>query len=69
MESTGDTDKFLAVHFPHLRKSWLRKINDRLGLFKADKKNGGNIEISARFKNGRDEWTKWSGIDYSEPGS
>ena len=59
------TDEFLAIKFPHLRKSWLQKINWRLGWLKQF--NGGHGEMVTRFSNGQDRWTGWNERDVSDP--
>lgn len=52
------TDEFLAIHFPNVSKSWLRKVSERLGFFK--KMNGGDLELHTRFKRGESQWDDWS---------
>ena len=53
-----ETDKFLAVHFPHLKKSWLHRMNRKLGALKQE--NGGNVEMVARFSSGLLKWLGWN---------
>lgn len=52
------TDEFLAVKFPHLRKSWLERINRKLGLLWQE--NGGNAEMHVRWRKCHPDWTEWS---------
>lgn len=56
---SSDTDQFLALHFPHLPKSWLQRVNEKLGRLKADPNNGGNVELCTRFNRGRPKWWDW----------
>ena len=56
-------EDFLARTFPHLRVSWLRRINEKLGALK--KENGGYAEMRVRWNKGRDQWTEWNQRDLS----
>lgn len=59
MGKSGDqsTDEFLAIRFPHLKKSWLQKVNDRLATFKLE--NGGSVEAVIRWSKGHVQWMDW----------
>lgn len=53
-----NTDEFLAIKFPNLRKSWLTRLNQKLGWLK--KKNSGNAEMRVHWAGGRDLYTEWT---------
>jgi hypothetical protein len=55
-----ETDKLLAIKFPHLKKSWLARINRKLALLKQDDENGGNVEMVARFSHFSLKWLGWN---------
>ncbi len=56
-----ETDEFLAVHFPGIRKSWLKRVSEKLTSLVQE--NGGNAEMHVRFNRGRIQWTDWSQRD------
>ena len=58
------TDELLAAKFPGIRKSWLRKISDKLNLLKSE--NGGNVEMTVRWRRGVPQWTDWNQRDICE---
>lgn len=58
------TDELLAIKFPGIRKSWLRKISDKLNLLKNE--NGGNVEMTVRWRHGKPQWTDWVQRDICE---
>lgn len=58
------TEELIAVKFPHLKLSWLQKVNKKLGLVK--KENGGNVEMQVRFGKGQPQWTEWKQRDICE---
>lgn len=47
MGKSGDqsTDEFLAIRFPHLRKTWLDEINDAIGWLKQNFKGNATMQI------------------------
>ena len=63
MEKTT-TDEFLALKFPGIRKSWLKRVSHKLMQLRNE--NGGNAELTTRFKNGRDCWDDWNARYLSE---
>jgi hypothetical protein len=60
----SNTDEFLAIRFPNVRPAWLRRLNKLLGIFKGV--NGGNVEITTRYRAGIDQWVDWNGRDLSD---
>jgi hypothetical protein len=52
----SDTDRFLALHFPGIRKSWLKRISDKVVALRRDKKDA---DMHVRWRRGRDQWTGW----------
>jgi len=58
------TDEFLAIKFPGIRKSWLQKISTKLNLLKAE--NGGNAEMTVRWRHGTSQWIDWNQRDICE---
>jgi hypothetical protein len=56
-----ETGEWLALHFPGVPKSWLRRVSEKLALL--IKENGGNAEMHVRFSRGRVQWTDWSQRD------
>lgn len=59
----ANTDEFLAIKFPGIRKSWLKRICERLKRLKQE--NGGNAEMTTHWSKGRDLWTDWKQRDIS----
>ena len=57
MTTQEDIEAFMSTHFPYVPLDWLGEINDSLRIF--TQKNGGNVEMTTRFKAGEDEWTDW----------
>ncbi len=49
----GDTDKLLAIKFPHVPRSWLEQVEKELA------ETNGNVEMTTRFVGGEDQWTDW----------
>ena len=60
--------KVLASRFSHIRGALqlLDKLNKWIGLFKADMENGGNVDVTIRFRNGKFTWVNWSGREIDE---
>jgi hypothetical protein len=58
------TDELLAIKFPGIRKSWLKRVSKKLMQLMGE--NGGNAELTTRFKNGRDCWDDWNARYLSE---
>ena len=52
------TDEYLAIKFKHLKPSWLKRLNAKIGRLK--EKNGGDGEQRIQWRKGHphfDEWT------------
>jgi len=59
-------EQLLAARFPLFRLAFLEQMHDEL----ADvvKKNGGNAEVTIRFKGGEDQWQDWDARQLARPG-
>jgi hypothetical protein len=57
----SDTDEFLALKFPGINKSWLRRVCEHLGMFKGS----ADMTVNFRPKN-RVPQTKWTFIQEAE---
>ncbi len=57
------TGEFLAIKFPGIPESWLKRVSRKLGLLKEE--NGGNVEMCTRWSNGTPQWTDWKQRDIS----
>jgi hypothetical protein len=53
----NNTGEFLAVHYEHLDKEWLTKVNKSVGEFKQN--NDEEFEMHVRWHKGRVKWTDW----------
>jgi hypothetical protein len=61
--NSDDISRILARRYPHIQETMqlLAKLNKWIGLFKADMENGGNVEVTIRFRGGKFTWMNWSG--------
>lgn len=64
MRMETSTDELLAAKFPGIHKTWLRRISRKLKLLKQE--NGGNVEMTVRWKHGIPQWTQWNQRDICE---
>lgn len=62
MSQWSNTDEFLAIKFPGIRKSWLRKVCENLGMLKGK----GDMVVNWRPQNS-DPQTKWTFVQEASP--
>ncbi len=60
-ELAKQRETFLRTHFPHVPLEWLEYLEERLAYF--SRRNGGNVEMSVRWRNGVAAWSDWTSRD------